>query len=89
MLYNASMDEILDRINTVEKQIAAVKNKQAYIDLRQMLRPIDRTVTEMSKEDVICRQLKRTTLKYKELEARANELLSNLEQMVTFAALLS
>lgn len=89
MLYNSCMDEILERINTVEKQIASVKNKQAYMDLRAMLRPIDRTVTEMSKEDVNCRQLKRTTIKYKELETQANQLLSNLEQMVTFAALLS
>jgi hypothetical protein len=82
------MDEILTRIDTVEAQIATVKNKVAYRDLRKMLVPIDATVTEMSKEDVTCRQLKKTTLRYKELEARANELLSNLEQMVTFAALL-
>jgi hypothetical protein len=82
------MDEILTRINRVEAQIATVKNKVAYRDLRQMLKPIDATVTEMSKEDVTCRQLKRTTIKYRELEAEANKLLSNLEQMVTFAALL-
>jgi septation ring formation regulator EzrA len=83
------MDEILARINTVEAQIATVKNKVAYRDLRQMLKPIDNTVTEMSKEDVNCRQLKKTTLRYKELEAKANNLLTNLEQMVTFAALIS
>lgn len=83
------MDEILERINTVEKQIASIKNKQAYMDLRQMLKPIDRTVTEMSKEDVVCRQMKKTTIRYQELEHTAKELLTNLEQMVTFAALLS
>lgn len=82
------MDEILDRVNIVEKQIAVIKNKQAYTDLRAMMRPIDRTITEMSKEDVVCRQMKKTTLRYRELEKQANDLLTNLEQMVTFAALL-
>ena len=82
------MDEILTRINRVEAQIATVKNKVAYRDLRKMLVPIDATVTEMSREDVNCRQLKKTTLRYRELEAQARDLLSNLEQMVTFAALL-
>lgn len=82
------MDEILERINTVERQIASVKNKQAYVDLRLMLKPIDRTITEMSKEDVECRRTKKVTPKYKELEQQAKDLLTNLEQMVTFAALL-
>ena len=82
------MDEILDRVNTVEKQIATIKNKVAYRDLRQMLKPIDHTITEMSKEDVECRRTKKVTPKYKELEQQAKDLLTNLEQMVTFAALL-
>lgn len=82
------MDEILERINTVEKQIAQVKNKVAYRDLRSMLKPIDRTITEMSREAVECRQTKKTTLKYQELEQQARDLLTNLEQHITFAALL-
>ena len=82
------MDEILTRIDRVEAQIATVKNKVAYRDLRKMLASVDNIVTEMSKEDVTCRQLKRTTIKYRELEAQADDSLSNLEQMVTFAALL-
>jgi hypothetical protein len=83
------MDEILQRLNRVESQIALVKNKVAYRDLRRMVEPIDAVITEMSKEDVECRQRKKVTLRYRELEAQANELLSNLEQMVTFAALIS
>ena len=82
------MDEILERVNTVEKQISSIKNKQAYMDLKSMLKPIDRTITEMSKEDVECRRMKKVTIKYKELEQQANDLLTNLEQMVTFAALI-
>jgi uncharacterized lipoprotein YehR (DUF1307 family) len=82
------MDEILARMTTVKAQIATVKNKVAYRDLRQMLRAIDATITEMSKESVVCRQRKKTTIRYQELEQQAGDLLSNLEQMVTFAALL-
>lgn len=83
------MDDILARINTVEAQIATVKNKVAYRDLRTMLKPIDAVVTEMSREDVECRQRKKITVRYRELEGQARDLLTNLEQMVTFAALIS
>ena len=82
------MDEILQRINTVESQIATVKNKVAYRDLRKMLAGVDRVVTEISKESVECRRTKKTTPKYRELEQQAQDLLTNLEQMVTFAALI-
>jgi hypothetical protein len=82
------MDEILQRINTVEAQIATVKSKVAYRDLRKMLAGVDRVVTEISKEAVECRRIKKTTIKYKELEQQAQDLLTNLEQMVTFAALI-
>jgi hypothetical protein len=82
------MDDILERVDRVEKQIATIKNKVAYRDLRKMLLPIDHTITAMSMEEVECRQRKKITPKYRELEAKLNDLLSNLEQMVTFAALI-
>jgi len=82
------MDEILQRINTVEAQIATVKSKVAYRDLRKMLAGVDRVVTEISKESVECRRTKKTTPKYRELEQQAQDLLTNLEQIVTFAALI-
>jgi len=83
------MDELLARINTVEAQISTVKSKVAYRDLRKMLAGIDTTLTEMSREDVECRRSKKTTIRYRELETQAHALLTNLEQMVTFAALIS
>ena len=73
---------------SVEKQISAVKNKVAYRDLRRMLAGVDRTVNELSKESVECRRNKKTTSRYKEIEITANQLLDNLEQHITFAALL-
>jgi len=83
------MDDILNRVNLVEKQISAVKNKIAYRDLRKMLDNVDKVITEISKESVECRRTKRITPKYTELKEKANYLLNNLEQHVTFAALIS
>ena len=82
------MDEILERINRVESQISLIKNKVAYRDLRQMLSSVDKVVTEISKESVECRRMKKTTIKYTELTEQVNQMLANLEQHVTFAALL-
>jgi 16S rRNA U516 pseudouridylate synthase RsuA-like enzyme len=82
------MDEILKRVDSVEKQISTVKNKVAYRDLRRMLAGVDRTVNELSRESVECRRNKKTTSRYKEIEIAANQLLDNLEQHITFAALL-
>ena len=82
------MDDILERVNRVEAQISLIKNKVAYRDLRQMLSSIDKVVTEISKESVECRRMKKTTIKYTELTEQANMLLTNLEQHITFAALL-
>ena len=58
------MDEILKRVDSVEKQISAVKNKVAYRDLRRMLAGVDRTVNELSRESVECRRNKKTTSRY-------------------------
>ena len=82
------MDDILERVNRVEAQISLIKNKVAYRDLRQMLSSVDKVVTEISKESVECRRMKKTTIKYTELTEQANMLLTNLEQHITFAALL-
>jgi len=82
------MDDILDRVNHAEKQISAVKNKVAYRDLRKMLASVDRTITALSQESVECRRLKRETSKFIELKKQVNGLLDNLEQHITFAALI-
>lgn len=82
------MDDILDRVNTVESQISLIKNKEAYRDLRKMLASVDKVVTEISKESVECRRIKKNTIKYSELTEQVNMLLTNLEQHITFAALL-
>ena len=82
------MDEILDRVNHSESQISLIKNKVAYRDLRKMLAGIDRIVTEMSKESVECRRVRKDTSKFTELKQKAAEMLDVLDQHITFAALL-
>jgi predicted nucleic acid-binding Zn-ribbon protein len=82
------MDDILDRVNHAEKQISAVKSKVAYRDLRKMLANVDRVITALSQESVECRRLKKDTSKFVELKKEVNQLLDNLEQHITFAALI-
>jgi uncharacterized protein YaaN involved in tellurite resistance len=82
------MDDILDRVNHAEKQISAVKSKVVYRDLRKMLAGVDRVITALSQESVECRRLKRDTSKFTELKKQVNQLLDNLEQHITFAALI-
>jgi len=82
------MDDILDRVNHAEKQISAVKSKVAYRDLRKMLAAVDKVITALSQESVECRRLKRETSKFIELKKQVNGLLDNLEQHITFAALI-
>jgi predicted nucleic acid-binding Zn-ribbon protein len=82
------MDDILDRVNHAEKQISAVKSKVAYRDLRKMLAGVDRVITALSQESVECRRLKRETSKFVDLKKEVNQLLDNLEQHITFAALI-
>jgi uncharacterized FlaG/YvyC family protein len=82
------MDDILNRINHVEKQISAIKDKQAYRDLRKMLAGVDKKATALSQESVECRRLKRDTSKFTELIQEINQLLDSLEQHITFAVLI-
>ena len=82
------MDDILDRVNHAENQISAVKSRVAYRDLRKMLAGVDRVITALSQESVECRRLKRETSKFVELKKEVNGLLDNLEQHITFAALI-
>jgi len=82
------MNEILDRVNHAEKQISAVKNKVVYRDLRKMLAGVDKAITTLSQESVECRRLKKDTSKFIELKKEINQLFDNLEQHITFAALI-
>jgi len=82
------MDELFQRLDRAEKQIATVKNKIARRDLLKMTRAVDQAIVAADMESVECRRLKRETPRYKELVQEVSSLLTNLEQHITFASLL-
>jgi len=82
------MDELLNRLDQIERKIPQIKNKVARRDLMKLLRNVDTVINDISKESVVCRRLHRETINYQELLQKANSQLNNLEQHLTFAALL-
>jgi hypothetical protein len=83
------MDELYQRLDCAERQIAQIRNKVARGDLMKMVRTIDTVIVSADMESVECRRLHRETRRYKDLLKQAEELIINLEQHLTFAALLN
>jgi hypothetical protein len=82
------MNTLFQRVNRAERAIANVRNKVSRRDLLKMVRAIDHAITAADMESVECRRLHRETSRYKELVQTVNDLLTNLEQHITFANLL-
>ena len=82
------MDELYQRLDRAERQIATIKHKIARQDLLKMVRTIDATMVSADMASVECRRLHKETSRYKELVDQADQLITNLEQHLTFAALL-
>ena len=53
-----------------------------------MVRAVDQAVVAADMESVECRRLKKETARYRELVKKVADLLTNLEQHITFASLL-
>ena len=83
------MDELYQRLDLAKRQIATIKNKVARGDLLKMVKTVDHVMVSADQESVECRRLHRETARYKELVGNATDLITNLEQHLTFAALLS
>ena len=82
------MDELFQRLDRAEKHIAQVKNKVARRDLLKMVKAIDVAIVAADMESVECRRLHKETPRYRELVKQTEDLLTNLEQHITFANLL-
>jgi hypothetical protein len=82
------MDELYTRLDLAERQIALVKNRVARRDLLKMVQTIDRALVAADMASVECRRLHKETLTYRELVKQAQDLITNLEQHLTFAVLL-
>jgi predicted nucleic acid-binding Zn-ribbon protein len=88
MSYNYKMDELFQRLDRAEKAIATVKNKVARRDLLKMVKTIDQSIVAADMESVECRRVHKETPRYRELIKQTDDLLTNLEQHITFASLL-
>jgi hypothetical protein len=77
------------RIDNAYTQISTVKSKVARRDLLVMLRATETAYTQLDKESVECRRLRKETLRYRELLKNFEELLAHLEKHITFASLLN
>jgi predicted nucleic acid-binding Zn-ribbon protein len=86
--YNYKMEELFQRLDSAERAIATVKNKVARRDLLKMVKTIDQSIVAADMESVECRRLHKETPKYRELVKQTEDLLTNLEQHITFASLL-
>lgn len=84
-----SMDELYQRLDRAERQIPQIPNKVARRDLLKMVRTVDQAMLAADQASVECRRLHRETLRYQELVQQAQALVANLEQHLTFAALLN
>ena len=82
------MDTLFHRLDRAENAIVAVKNKVARRDLLKMVKAVDQAIVAADMESVECRRLHKETLRYRELVKQTEDLLTNLEQHITFANLL-
>ena len=82
------MDQLFQRLDQAEKHIAQVKDKVARRDLLKMVKAIDRSIVAADMESVECRRVHKETSRYRELVKQTDDLLTNLEQHITFASLL-
>lgn len=58
-------------------------------DLALMIEYVDHLVGELSKEEINCRRLQKQTRKHQELTEKINIRLEEIDQLITFAALLN
>ena len=82
------MDSLFQRLDSAEKHIAQVKNKVARKDLMKMVKTIDMAIVAADMESVECRRMHKESIRYRELVKKVADLLTNLEQHITFANLL-
>jgi predicted nucleic acid-binding Zn-ribbon protein len=82
------MNKLFLRLDRAERAIATVKNKVARKDLYKMVKTVDRAIVAADMESVECRRLHKETARYQDLVKKVNELITNLEQHITFASLL-
>jgi len=87
-IITSNMDNLIERVSRAVENIAAIKSKQARVDLLKMIKNVDHELNNLNKESVECRRLKRETAKYQEIKKQATKMLEDVESYITFAVLL-
>jgi len=90
-MYNSNMDANLTlkhRLDTIFFQIIDIPPNMRE-DMRRLWRPARDIWNELDREMVECRRLKKTTVKYQELEQDLSTRIDLMEQYITFATLLT
>lgn len=83
-----SYGDLIQRHDSLDAQIAVIKDFRTHRDLLKMARSCDNYRADISRELVECRRLKHETVKYQELIKRYADSIGTLEEYVTFAVLL-
>ena len=68
--------------------VSSTTDMRARSDLYKMYQNCKKIYVELDQESVECRRLKRTTLRYTELEQKLNKSTQEFEQWITYATLL-
>ena len=82
------MNDFSNKLADLFIVVSNTKDMRARSDLFKMYKNCKKIYTDLSKEAVECRRLKRKTVKYTELEQKLNESIQEFEQWISFAALL-
>lgn len=93
LLYNLGMDtenfvKAIESFSDLERRIRSIKQYRSQADLLKMARTCENLQTELSKEAVTCRRVKRLTPELLSIGEQFCVAVTNLEEMVTFALLL-
>ena len=83
------MEQLIARYQQAEQAVKKVKNPTARRDLLKMLKTVDQTLADISKESVECRRIHHATARYETLVTTADQTLDNLEKYLVYAVLLT
>lgn len=77
------------RVDAIRKSLDQLPSSRNKLDLKKMIATCEEIMQEISKEEVVCRQRKNLTLRYKSLNLELENAISETERYLIFARLLS
>lgn len=80
-------DEFEQRLRTIENLVSKFKTPAARRDISTMIQTVQQARTQVSKEAVECRRIRKITSRYADLENKYIRLLTELEEYTTFGLL--